>query len=68
MRKFIRRSNRHLKALAEAYADLTEKVKYNSATGDEALAYGCMTAFIAACMFFGFIIVAVICRAIWHLI
>lgn len=64
----MRKVKRIIKAFCETFADLAEKVENKSATGDEALAYGCCLLFLSGVMFFMFVTVVVACRIIYHLL
>lgn len=57
-----------IKAFADTFVELAQKVETGNATGDEAMAYGCMYVIVAVFIFVVFIIAVLFCRLIWHLI
>lgn len=64
----MRKIKAFIKAFVESFAELADKVDKGTATGDESLAFGCMYGIIGIIVFFVFIIAALACRTIWHLL
>lgn len=64
MKKFIL----FLYAMLDTFRELSEKMDNNTATEDEAAAFGCLYLFAAAAIFSVIILAAFICRIIWHLL